>query len=60
MATFVVSGVTTNRVALDTGLAAIQVITSKLGYPKFGNEIQTLFTTYPIAQRLMQSMGVSC
>lgn len=40
-----------------TGLAAIQVITSKLGYPKFGNEIQTLFTTYPIAQRLMPSMG---
>lgn len=40
-----------------TGLASIQVITSKLGYPKFGSEIDALFVRYPIANSFTQSMG---
>lgn len=40
-----------------TGLAAIQVITNKLGYPKFGSEIDALFVKYPVANRFMPSMG---
>jgi abortive infection bacteriophage resistance protein len=42
---------------LYTALAALQIMLTKLGHPKFGDDLQSLFQKYPIALGQMGSMG---
>lgn len=42
---------------LYTALAALQIMLTKLGYPKFGPDISQMFEEHPIAKTQMASMG---